>query len=381
MEIMRSSSTTDTSRRRNPDALATDTFSLGKPWRPRRWPYALVASAVAASMVAASAVGHGMAPRRGVALQLVSDQSVRPSSPLHRHVQLGHFGGVQERAVWVTTPSGAAGSPAGSAGVSGSGFAPSSQGGASTAGQAPTALGGAAGSGSASSGSTSSVAGSGIALAPVAPVPVAPAAPVASATVTPSPSLSASPTGSPSATPSASGSTSGTDLSQWVAECDVGDPGTGPGTAAWNVYWQHHAEPAASAFPIDQMNYPCGPGWIIIPGSDPFTPPVWNGVDAPFAPPTNMDGGQMFTAAGDATAQQLSSELSAAGVPISDSGQLLGYGADGAPIHVTAWWTLTPDVKNAAAAIMFKHDAYPHPMWRTDAYHWGYGNIGVGLPT
>ncbi len=206
---------------------------------------------------------------------------------------------------------------------------------------------------------------------------------MASPSTSPSASPSASPTDtaspSPTDSPSASG-TAGGFLAAWVADCDVSDPGT-PGTAAWNVYWQHHTEPYDKAFPIDQMNYPCGPDWIIIPGSSAITPPVWNGTVAPFTPPTNMSGGQMFIAAADASGSQLASELGAAGVPITDSGQLLAYGSDGAPVYTSDWWTLNPAIKNQAAAIMFKHDSYPHPMWRTDAYHWGYGNIGVGLPT
>jgi hypothetical protein len=387
METMRSNSTreTEASGRGTPTGRHGDTFSFGKPWRPRRWPYTLVASAVAASVVAASAVGHGVTPRQSVALRLVSDQSVRPASPLHRHVQLRHFGAVQSRAVWVTTPRVAAGGGAGSAAARGSGSVPSSRGGAGTRGQGSSGSTGTAGSGSAPSGSTFGSSGAGLApssggaAAPVVPgAPVAPVVPVDSPSVSPSATPSASPTDSPTASPSASGAATG--LAAWVADCDVSDPGT-PGTAAWNVYWQHHAEPSDRAFPIDEMNYPCGPDWIIIPGSDPITPPVWNGTAAPFTPPTNMAGGQIFIAAGDAAAQQLTSELSAAGVPITSSGQLLAYGADGVPIYTTDWWTLTPAVKNAAAAIMLKHDSYPHPMWRTDAYHWGYGNIGVGLPT
>jgi hypothetical protein len=372
MDTKRSTSTPTTARRRAPSVGDGDTFSFGRPWRPRRWPYAVMASAVAVSMVAASAVNHGVAPARGVALRLVSDQTVRPASPLRRHVQLGHFGGVQERAVWVTTPAGAGVAPA-------PGFVPSTAGGAS-AGQGPS---GTAGTGSASSGQAPASTSTGTALAPVVGAPVAPAAlgiPMASTSTSPSPSPSPSPSDSPSVSPSASG-TAGGFLAAWVADCDVSDPGTTSGTAAWNVYWQHHASPSGYGFPVDQMNYPCGPDWIIIPGSDPYTPPVWNGTVAPFTPPTNMPGGQMFIAADDASASQLAAELGAAGVPITTSGQLLAYGADGAPVYTSDWWTLNPAIKNKAASILFKHDSTPHPMWRTDSYHWGYGNIGVGLPT
>jgi hypothetical protein len=193
---------------------------------------------------------------------------------------------------------------------------------------------------------------------------------------TPTPSASATATPSPSATPSFT--SGGVDLAQWVATCGAANPGT-PGTAAWNEYWQHTPQASNLAFPIDQMNYPCGPDWVIIPGSDPITPPVWIGKDAPFTPPTNMVGGQIFIAA-DASAAQLASELGAAGVPVATSGQLLTYGGDGVPVYAPNWWTLSPGVKDAAAAVMFKHDSVPHPMWRTDSYHWGYGNVGVGLP-
>ena len=36
--------------------------------------------------------------------------------------------------------------------------------------------------------------------------------------------------------------------------------------------------------------------------------------------------------------------------------------------------------KDAAGQVIFHDGGYPHPMWRTDAYHWGWGNLGVGLP-
>jgi hypothetical protein len=167
-------------------------------------------------------------------------------------------------------------------------------------------------------------------------------------------------------------------LSKWIARCDVSSPGK-PGTMAFDVYYQQH--PSGSyGFPVDQQGYPCGSDWAIIPGSDPFTPPVWIGKTAPFVPATNYPGGQIFTAV-DVSASQVAADLAAAGVPVGGAGaQLLTYGSDGVPVYTSSWWGLSLAVKNAAGQAIFHDGGYPHNMWRTDAYHWGWGNLGVGLP-
>ena len=381
MDSTRTNTTFGTSHRQSRSAGHADQFSFGRPWRPRRWPYALVASVVAASVVTAAAAGHGGVQRQGVSLRLVSDQTVRPAHPLSRHVVLKRFGAAQSRAVFVGTPPAVLAGPALG---SGSAFASavSSQGGVpagvqAPAPQAPSFAGGPATSGGSSTGSVQAPAAPG----PAAAVPAAPLA-LPAVGVAPTPTDSATPSSSPTAspTPSSTDTAGGIDFSEWVADpCDVADPGT-PGTAAFNVYYQHHPSTSAGAFSISSLNYACGPGWVIIPDSSPIVPPVWSGTTEPFQPPTNMAGGQIFTGA-DVSGQELVSELSGAGVPLADSGQLLAYGGDGSPIYVTDWWTLTPVEKNAAAAIMLKHDSRPHAMWATDPYHWGYGNIGVGLPT
>jgi hypothetical protein len=167
-------------------------------------------------------------------------------------------------------------------------------------------------------------------------------------------------------------------LSKWVARCDVSKPGA-PGTMAFDVYWQHHPSSSSQAFPVDQMNYPCGSDWAIIPGADPFVPPVWVGKFAPFTPATNYPGGQIFTAV-DAPASEVAADLQAAGVPVAASGQLLTYGSDGVPVYTSDWWGLTFGVKDAAGKAIAKDGGYPHMMWRTDAHHWGWGNVGIGLP-
>ncbi|MDP9342788.1 MAG: hypothetical protein M3Q23_12005 [Actinomycetota bacterium] len=166
-------------------------------------------------------------------------------------------------------------------------------------------------------------------------------------------------------------------LAKWIARCDVAQPGR-PGTMAFDVFYQHHPT-GANAFPVDQMNYPCGADWAIIPGSDPFTPPVWIGKTAPFVPATNYPGGQVFTAV-EVSSAQVAADLAAAGVPVGSAGQLVTYGSDGVPIYTANWWGLSIAVKDAAGQAIARDGGYPHPMWRTDAYHWGWGNLGVGLP-
>ncbi len=166
-------------------------------------------------------------------------------------------------------------------------------------------------------------------------------------------------------------------LAKWVARCDVSAPGK-PGTMAFDVYYQQHPS-AGVGFPVDAMQYPCGSDWAIIPGADPFTPPVWIGKTAPFVPATNYPGGQIFTAV-EVPGAQVAADLAAAGVPVGSAGQLVTYGSDGVPVYATNWWGLTLGVKDAAGQAIFHDGGYPHPMWRTDAYHWGWGNLGVGLP-
>jgi hypothetical protein len=154
------------------------------------------------------------------------------------------------------------------------------------------------------------------------------------------------------------------------------------GSVEWIEFWQHHPYPGSAGenvFPIEQMNYPTGTGWVLTPCNAPFIPPVWVGTTQPFQPPTNFPGGQIFIGAG-AASSDLSSQLAAVGMPISSSGQLVTFGADGSPIFTPDWWILDPQVKNAVAVVLFNANSFPHPMWRTDSYHWGYGNIGVGLP-
>jgi len=168
-------------------------------------------------------------------------------------------------------------------------------------------------------------------------------------------------------------------FAKWGSRCDVAAPGKA-GTADFISYYQHHDSNSAGAFPLSSLNYACGAGWVIIPGSSPVVPPVWIGKTQPFQPPTNMPGGQIFTGA-DVAGLQLMAELAGAGVPLASSGQLLAYGGDGTPIYVADWWSMSPVLKNAAAAILQRHDAFPHSMWATDPYHWGFGNVGVGLPT
>jgi hypothetical protein len=146
------------------------------------------------------------------------------------------------------------------------------------------------------------------------------------------------------------------------------------------VFWQHSSYTPIGAFNISGLNYPCGADWAIIPGSSPIVPPVWIGKTEPFQPPTNVPGGFIFGTAQDIDGMHLAAELAAAGVPIAASGQILGAGADGAVVYTTDWWTLSPQIKNAAATIMQRHGAYPGAIWETDPLHWGYGNIGVGLP-
>jgi hypothetical protein len=166
-------------------------------------------------------------------------------------------------------------------------------------------------------------------------------------------------------------------LAKWIARCDVSAPGK-PGTMAFDVYYQQHPS-SGVGFPVDAQKYPCGSDWAIIPGSDPFTPPVWIGKTAPFVPATNFPGGQIFTAV-EVPAAQVAADLASAGVPVGSAGQLVTYGSDGVPVYATSWWGLTLSVKDAAGQAIFHDGGYPHPMWRTDAYHWGWGNLGVGLP-
>ena len=168
-------------------------------------------------------------------------------------------------------------------------------------------------------------------------------------------------------------------LTDWIATCSPGKPGR-VGTAPFNVFWQHNSSTPTGAFPVSALNYPCGADWAIIPGSSPIVPPVWIGKAQPFQPPTNIPGGFIFGTAQDIGGASLANELAAAGVPISASGQILGAGADGQTLYTPDWWSLAPSVKNAAASIMQKHGAYPGAVWETDTLHWGYGNIGVGLP-
>ena len=118
-------------------------------------------------------------------------------------------------------------------------------------------------------------------------------------------------------------------LAKWIARCDVSGPGK-PGTMAFDVYYQQHPS-GAYGFPVDAMQYPCGSDWAIIPGADPFTPPVWIGKTAPFVPATNMPGGQIFTAV-EVPASQVAAQLAAAGVPVGSAGQLITYGSDGVPV-------------------------------------------------
>lgn len=120
-------------------------------------------------------------------------------------------------------------------------------------------------------------------------------------------------------------------------------------------------------------------GWVSIPNAGPNTPPVWTGDAAPFQPPTNLAGGQIFTAT-TLTAAQIAAALAEEGVATTGSGQLLTYAGDGTRIYIADWWSLHPTQKNAISAAIFAGNGFPHFMWRTDGVHWGYGNIGVGLP-
>jgi hypothetical protein len=162
------------------------------------------------------------------------------------------------------------------------------------------------------------------------------------------------------------------------------------GSIEWIVYWQHNPYPGAGAgevFPIQLLNYPVGPQWVTIPGSSPFTPPVWVGTVAPFVPATNLPGGQIFTG-GYHSSSEIAAFLQSVGVtarlgPGNQPGpgeQLLAYGGDGVAVYIPNWWILDPQVKNPIATFLLEGEHYPHSMWLTDSYHWGYGNIGVGLP-
>ena len=166
----------------------------------------------------------------------------------------------------------------------------------------------------------------------------------------------------------------------------MADPGE-QGTAAWNEYYQHATTTIAGAFPIEQLNYPCGPDWVIIPGSDPVVPPVYIGTKEPFAPPTNVDGGWIFGAAQDIGAQSLAGELDAAGVPTSASGQIVGYGADGVPVYTADWWGRRKRLCCGVVMLIIgctiqitAMTLWVHVMMGRFTAGLGIGNLSVGVP-
>lgn len=366
--------------------------------------HVVVAMGLVATVAVAAGVTRIRAPQVAVPVLFVSDETVRPAFPGSSRV-VGVHSPNSPRVIWIVlSPSGGSD---GAVGQAPSPAIPSVDAGSSVTVSEASASGSsrssdpAQGQGSSGAGAVSGSAtkvGSGV---------VSGGIPVTGLTATdvpqPMAGVPADTSGEPAgeegpAAPQAEGSEleegEEGEAPDWTADY-VGlaavPAAPGPvGSVEWIVYWQHNPYPGSGGgemFPIHLLDYPVGPQWVTIPGSAPFTPPVWVGTTAPFVPATNLPGGQIFTG-GYHSSSEIAAYLLSLGItarvgpgnqPLAGE-QLLVYGADGAAVYIPDWWGVDPQIKNLIGTFLLEGEHYPHSMWLTDSYHWGYGNIGVGLP-